>query len=236
MVATQIEAGTRGDVAASMALYADNVDFYDEGLKTRDDIAKDLPDYFAHWLVRHSKLIGDLTIETLGSNERKVDYTLDFEASNPATREKRQNIVSVTWIIRRDGPGSSFKIISHKQKSVKQEKAPDASEADSAIVAANSYFAAVNNQDGATAYRLFGATYRNRVSFQEYLRRLKKTGALTLNNISRTATTSTSATVEVTFQEVEPSGKVIRWHGPISLVVENGEWRIDTLGGLKSDR
>lgn len=236
MVAVQIETGTRGDVAGSMALYADTVDFLDEGYKTRDDIAKDLPDYFAHWPVRHSKLIGDVTIETLGTNERKVGYTLDFEAGNPATREKRQNIVSVTWIVRREGPWSSFKIVSHKQRSIKQEKAPDASEADGAIAAVKSYFAAVNNQDGTTAYRVFGATYRSRVSFQEYLRRLKKTGTLTLNSISRTATTSSSATVEVTFQEVEPSGKVIRWHGPISLVVENGEWRIDTLGGLKSDR
>jgi serine/threonine protein kinase len=236
MVAAQIETGTRGDVAGSMALYADTVDFLDEGYKTRDDIAKDLPDYFAHWPVRHSKLIGDVTIETLGTNERKVGYTLDFEASNPATREKRQNTVSVTWIVRREGPWSSFKIVSHKQRSIRQEKAPDASETDGAIAAVKSYLAAVNNQDGTTAYRLFGATYRNRVSFQEYLRRLKKTGTLTLNSISRTATTSSSATVEVTFQEVEPSGKVIRWHGPISLVVENGEWRIDTLGGLKSDR
>jgi uncharacterized protein YpbB len=94
----------------------------------------------------------------------------------------------------------------------------------------------VNNQDGTTAYRLFGATYRKRVPFKEYLRRLKKTGTLTLNSISRTATTSSSATVEVTFQEVEPNGKVIRWHGPISLVVENGEWHIDTLSGLNSIR
>jgi serine/threonine protein kinase len=236
MVATQIEAGTRGDVAASMALYADTVDFYDEGTKSRDAIAEDLPDYFAHWPVRHSKLIGDVTIETLGTNERKVGYTLDFEASNPATREKRQNIVNVTWIIRRDGPWSSFKIVSHKQRSIRQEKAPDASEPDGAIAAVKSYFAAVNNHDGTTAYRLFGATYRKRVPFQEYLRRLKNTGTLTLNTINRTATMSSSATVEVTFQEVEPNGKVIRWHGPISLVLENGEWHIDTLSGLNSIR
>ena len=236
MVATQIEAGTRGDVAASMALYADSVDFYDEGLKSRDDIAKDLPEYFAHWPVRRSKLIGDITIETLGTNERKVGYTLDFEASNPATREKRQNMVNVTWIVRRDGPWSSFKIVSHKQKSVRQEKASDASEPDGAIAVVKSYFTAVNNQDGTTAYRLFGTSYHTRVAFQEYLRRLKKTGTLTLTSVSRTAATSSSATVEVTFQEVESNGKLIHWNGPIRLVVENGEWHIDTLGDLHSDR
>jgi serine/threonine protein kinase len=236
MVTTQIDAGTRGDVAASMALYADTVDFLDEGLKSREAIARDLPGYFAHWPVRRSELVGEIKIETLGENERKVGYTIDFEASNPATRESRKSRVNVIWIVRRDGPWSPFKIVSHKQTRAIPEKAADASEPDGAVTAVRSYFAAVNNHDGTAAYRLFAATYRARVSFQEYLRRLKKTGTLTLNSISRTATTSSSATVEVNFQEVEPRGKLIRWHGPISLAVENGEWHIATLSGLQSDR
>ena len=236
MVTTQIDAGTRGDVTASMALYADTVDFLEEGLKTREAIAKDMPEYFAHWPVRRSELVGGVTVETLGENERRVGYTLDFEASNPATREKRQSRVTVTWIIRRDSSWSNFKIVSHKQKTVKPEKAAENSDPDGAIAAVNSYFTAVNNQDGMAAYRLFAGAYRARVSFQEYLRRLKKTGNLTLNGVNRTMTSSSSATVEVTFQEVETSGKVIRWHGPISLILENGEWHIDTLKNLKSDR
>jgi serine/threonine protein kinase len=236
MVSTQIDAGTRGDVTASMALYADTVDFLDEGLKSREAIAKDLPGYFAHWPVRHSELVGEINIETLAENERRVGYTIDFEASNPATRESRKSRVNVIWIIRRDGPWSPFKIVSHKQTREIPEKVADASEPDGAIAVVKNYFAAVNNHDGTAAYRLFAATYRTRVSFQEYLRRLKKTGTLTLNSISRTTTTSSAATVEATFQEVEPSGKLIRWHGPISLVVENGEWHIATLSGLKSDR
>ncbi len=236
MVTTQIEAGTRGDVVASMALYADTVDFLDEGLKSREAIAKDLPGYFAHWPVRRSELVGEISIETLGENERRVGYTIDFEASNPATRESRKSRVNVTWIIRRDGPWSPFKIVSHKQTRAIPEKVAEASDPDGITAVVNSYFAAVNNHDGTAAYRLFAATYRKRVSFQEYLRRLKNTGTLTLTSISRTATTSSSATVEVTFQEVEPNGKVIRWHGPINLVVENGEWHIDTLKNLKSDR
>jgi serine/threonine protein kinase len=236
MVATQIEAGTRGDVAASMALYGDTVDFLDEGLKSRDAIARDLPGYFAHWPVRRSELVGEISIETLGENERRVSYTIDFEASNPATRESRKSRVNVIWIIRRDGPWSPFKIVSHKQTRTIPEKVAEASDPDGAIAAVKSYFAAVNNHDGTAAYRLFAATYRARVSFQEYLRRLKKTGTLTLDRINRTATTSSSATIEVTFQETEPSGKLIRWHGPIILVVENGEWHIETLKNLQSDR
>ena len=236
MVSTQIDAGTRGDVATSMALYADNVDFLDEGLKTRDAIARDLPEYFAHWPVRRSTLVGDVSIENLSDNERNVGYTLDFEASNPATRESRQNKVDVTWVIRRDGPFSPFKIVSHKQKSVKKEKVSEDPGLDPAVETVKSYFTAVNNQDGTAAYRLFAAAYRGRVSFRDYLRRLKNTGTLTLTGINRTATGSSSATVEVIFREVEPSGKVIRWQGPIFLVLESGEWRIETLSKLRSQR
>jgi len=236
MVSTQIEAGTRGDVVASMALYADMVDFLDEGLKSREAIAKDLPGYFAHWPVRRSELVGEISIETLGENERRVGYTIDFEASNPATRESRQNRVDVTWVVRRDGPFFPFKIVSHKQKSVKQEKISEDPGLDPAIAAVKSYFTAVNTQDGTAAYRLFAAAYRGRVSFKDYLRRLKNTGTLTLNGVNRTATGSSSATVEVTFREVEPSGKVIQWQGPIFLVVESGEWRIETLSKLRSQR
>jgi hypothetical protein len=99
-----------------------------------------------------------------------------------------------------------------------------------------SYFTAVNNQDGTAAYRLFAAAYRGRVSFQEYLRRLKNTGTLTLTGINRTDTKNNAATVQVTFREVEPSGKVIQWQGPIFLIVESGEWRIETLSKLNSRR
>jgi serine/threonine protein kinase len=236
MVATQIDAGTRGDVDASMALYADSVDFLDEGWKSRDAIAKDMPEYFAHWPVRRSKLIGDVAIQFVSPNDRKIAYTLDFEASNPTTREVRQSRVNVIWMIRRDASWLPFKIVSHKQTRVIQEPTAETSEPDPAIAVMKSYFEAVNNQDGTAAYRLFGATYRNRVSFQEYLRRLKNTGRLTLNSIRRTAGTNSSATVELTFQEVETNGKLIRWHGPVSLVVENGDWRIDTLKNLKSER
>jgi serine/threonine protein kinase len=236
MVSTQIEAGTRGDVVASMALYADTVDFLDEGLKTREAIARDLPNYFAHWPVRRSELVGEVSIGTLGENERTVGYTIDFEASNPTTRELRQNRVDVTWVIRRDGPFSPFKIVSHKQKSVKQEKIAQDPGVDPAIETVKSYFTAVNNQDGTAAYRLFAAAYRGRVSFKDYLRRLKNTGTLTLTGINRTATGSNSATVDVIFREVEPSGKVIQWRGPIFLVVESGEWRIETLSKLNSQR
>jgi hypothetical protein len=236
MVATQIDAGIRGDVDASMSVYADSVDFLDEGLKSRDAIAKDLPEYFAHWPVRRSKLIGDVAIEFVGPNERKVRYLLDFEASNPATREVRQSRVDVTWIVRREASSLPFKIVSHKQIRAPQEKAAESSDPDPAVAVVKSYFVAVNNHDGTAAYGLFGATYRNRVSFQEYLQRLKNTGTLTLNSIRRTAGTNGSATIEVTFQEVETKGRVIRWHGPISLVVENGAWRIDTLKNLHSER
>jgi serine/threonine protein kinase len=236
MVTSQIDAGNRGDVTATMAPYADMVDFLDEGWKSRDAIAKDLPGYFAHWPIRQSNLIGDVAIQFVSPNERNVTYTLDVQASNPSTGEVRQSRVNVNWTIHRDASWFPFKIVSHKQTRINQEKAADASQPDPAIAAVKKYFVAINSQDSKTAYSLFGATYHARVSFQEYLRRLKNTGTLTLTSIRRTAGANDPVTVDVTFQEVEPNGKLIRWHGPISLVTENGEWRIDTLRNLKSER
>lgn len=236
MVASQIEAGMRGDVVESMALYADRVDFLDEGPKSREEIAKDLPDYYAHWPTRRSRLVGGVTIETLSYNERKVSYTLDFAASNSVTGESRQSVIDVTWIVRRDGPSSAFKIVSHKQKRVSQESPTPALTNKAATAAVTNYIAALNRQDTAGAYQLFCSAYRTRKSFQEYSRIAKNTGRLIVDSISQTAATSTTATVEVTFREVEPSGKVISWHGPISLLLENGEWRIETLRNLNSNR
>ena len=236
MVTTQIEAGMRGDVAESMALYADTVDFLDEGLKSRDAIAKDLPDYYARWPTRRSKLVGGVTIETLGYNERKVGYMLDFAASNSVTQESRQSIIDVTWIVRRDEASSPFKIVSHKQRRVSQESStPSAATADPAVEIVASYIAALNTHDAAAAYRHFSAAYRARVPFKEYAPRVKKTGTLTVDRILRGTTTGNSATIELSFREQEPT-RLIHWSGTIGVVLDAGQWRIDSLRGLKSDR
>ena len=64
MVTTQIEAGTRGDVDASMALYADTVDFLDEGLKSREAIAKAI----------HKAMHHEPGIDWLLANQDKVPH------------------------------------------------------------------------------------------------------------------------------------------------------------------
>jgi serine/threonine protein kinase len=241
MVTTQIEAGTRGDVTESMALYADSVDFLDEGWKTRDEIAKDLPDYYAHWPTRRSKLVGGVTIETLSYNERKVGYMLDFAASNSSTGESRQSLIDVTWIVRRESASAPFKIVSHKQRRVTSESSTPATPAtttstnDPAIEIVKSYIAALNMHDAAAAYRHFSTGYRARVRFSEYSPRVQKTGTLTVDDIRRTVTSGNSATIELTFREQEPA-RLIHWHGTIGVVLDNGQWRIDSLSGLKSDR
>jgi hypothetical protein len=239
MVLAQIDSGTRGDVAASVDLYADTVDFLDEGTKTREAIAQDLPAYFAHWPVRRSQLVGDVDIQTVGENERKVEYTLDFEASNPATNESRRSRVVVTWIIRRESALSPFKIVSHKQRRVAEEN-PTASSSippatDPTIEIVRSYITALNNHDAAAAYRHFSAAYRSKVSFNSYSPRVRKTGTITIDSIARSASSGTSATIELTFREQEPA-RTIHWHGNITVVLDSGQWRIDSLSGLQSDR
>jgi ketosteroid isomerase-like protein len=239
MVATHMDAGSRGDTAAYMALYADRVDFLTEGWKTRDEIARDLPDYYAHWPTRRQSMIRGVMIESLGFNERKVSYTLDFTASNSATGESRHSIVDITWIVRRETSAQPFRIVSHKQRIVSQDSptpAPTtAPDSDPAVEVVKSYIATLNTHDAAAAYRHFSAGYRARTPFKEYEPRVRKTGTLTVDSIRRSLTTGSSATIELTFREQEPA-RVIHWSGTIGVVLDGGQWRIDSLRGLKSDR
>lgn len=117
MVRAHIKSGSTGDIPTQMSLYADKVDFLDEGVKTREAIESDLPDYYAHWPIRHFNLESDISIEPLGQNERKVSFILNFDAKNPTTGASRDGAVDVVWILRRSNPSSEFKIVSHNQKS-----------------------------------------------------------------------------------------------------------------------
>jgi hypothetical protein len=239
LVANHMDAGSRGDAQAYLALYADRVDFLDEGWKSRYEIAKDLPEYYAHWPTRRSRLVGGVAIESLSYNERKVSYTLDFAASNSATGESRQSIVDITLILRRETFTSPFLIVSHKQRSVSQASPTPvpttAPETDPAVEVVKGYIAALNSHDAAAAYQHFSSAYRARVPFKEYAPRVKNTGTLAVDRILRTATTGDSATIEISFREQEPT-RLIHWSGTIGVVLEAGQWRVDSLRGLKSHR
>jgi ketosteroid isomerase-like protein len=124
MVAENIDAGNAGAVTRLMAPYAETVDFLDEGIKSREAIAQDLPAYFAHWPIRHSTLVGEVGIDSISQNERKVTFTIDIEARNPGTGENRANRVEITWMLRRYDSSSDFKIIAHKQRSASQSSEP----------------------------------------------------------------------------------------------------------------
>ncbi|MEY2559837.1 MAG: eukaryotic-like serine/threonine-protein kinase [Verrucomicrobiota bacterium] len=239
MVATHMDAGSRGDAEAYMALYADRVDFLDEGGKSREEIAKDLPQYYAHWPTRRSKLIGRVRMEPLSDNEWNVNYQLDFAASNSTTGESRQSIVDVFWVVRRENSTAPFKIVSHKQRSESLASPTPAPtpmpSSDPAVEIVKSYIVALNKHDAVAAFRHLSAAYRARNPFNQYSPRVAKTGVLTVDSVSRGVTTNSSATIELSFREQEPT-RTLHWHGTIAVVLEGGQWRIDSLSGLKSDR
>jgi TPR repeat protein len=115
IVSSHIQAGNDGNVAAMTSLYGDKVDYLNEGIKTPNGIAQDLPAYFAHWPVRHYKLVSEISIEPVNGNERRVSFAVDFDASDPVTGASREGTVDIVWIMRRLTHSSEFKIISHKQ-------------------------------------------------------------------------------------------------------------------------
>jgi serine/threonine protein kinase/ketosteroid isomerase-like protein len=117
MIATHLRAVTSNDPATVVSLYGDQVDFLDEGTKSHDTLAREIADYFARWPTQNFRRTSDVTIEDLSGNEKRVSFSMDFDARNTAGKTS-QGAVAITWVVRRPNGDSGFKIISQKQKTL----------------------------------------------------------------------------------------------------------------------
>jgi serine/threonine protein kinase len=117
MVATHLKAVSSNDATTAASLYGDQVDFLNEGTKSRESLAREMVEYFARWPVQNFRLTSDVTIDDLDSNGKMVSFTMVFDARNTAGKTS-EGAVAVTWIVRRPGPASDFKIVSQKQKTI----------------------------------------------------------------------------------------------------------------------
>jgi serine/threonine protein kinase len=117
MIATHLQAVARNDPTTVVSLYGDQVDFLDEGTKSRDTLAREIAEYFARWPTQNFRRTSDVTIEDVTANEKRVSFSMDFDARNTAGKTS-QGAVAITWIVRRPNVDSEFKIISQKQKTL----------------------------------------------------------------------------------------------------------------------
>jgi len=117
MIATHLQAVARNDPTTVVSLYGDQVDFLDEGTKSHNTLAREIAEYFARWPTQNFRRTSDVTIEDVTANEKRVSFSMDFDARNTAGKTS-QGAVGITWIVRRPIAGSDFKIISQKQKTL----------------------------------------------------------------------------------------------------------------------
>jgi ketosteroid isomerase-like protein len=116
-VARHLKAVSSNDPATVASLYGDQVDFLDEGIKSRETLAREIAEYFARWPVQSFRRTSDITIEDVDGNTKTVSFTMEFDARSTAGKTS-QGSVAVTWIVRRPGLNSEFKIVSQKQKTI----------------------------------------------------------------------------------------------------------------------
>jgi peptidoglycan hydrolase-like protein with peptidoglycan-binding domain len=75
-------AGLDPHVGAETDFFADQVQYYDQGVMSRDKIRKDLQRYAAHWPQRRFWLAGDITVEPENGNRVRVTFPLRYELRN----------------------------------------------------------------------------------------------------------------------------------------------------------
>jgi serine/threonine protein kinase len=117
MVETHLKAVSSGDASAAASLYGDQIDFLTEGIKSHETLAREIGEYFARWPIQHFRRTSDVTIEEVDNNEKKVSFSMDFDALSTAGKTSAGS-VAVTWTVRRSSPDAEFKIVSQKQKTL----------------------------------------------------------------------------------------------------------------------
>jgi hypothetical protein len=89
-VAAFVLAGLDPHVASEVDFFADRVRYYDDGIKDRDAIRKDLQSYNRRWPHRTFWLPGEIKIDPLNDNKVRVRFPLRFELQNGETKSHGQ--------------------------------------------------------------------------------------------------------------------------------------------------
>ena len=114
-------------------LYGDQIDFLNEGIKSHEALAREIREYFALWPVQKVRRISDVTIEDVTANEKKVSFSMEFNARSSAGKTS-EGSVAVTWTVRRPSPDAEFKIVSQKQETLSRTTLNPAEQTTTAVI------------------------------------------------------------------------------------------------------
>jgi peptidoglycan hydrolase-like protein with peptidoglycan-binding domain len=77
-------AGLDSRVGAEADFFADRVQYYDQGVMSREQIREDLKQYAARWPERRFWFAGEITVEPQNGNRVRVTFPLQYELRNGA--------------------------------------------------------------------------------------------------------------------------------------------------------
>ncbi len=113
-----LELNERKDLSAITPFYADNVDYYDRGLVSRDDVRKDMGYYFRNWDIIATSLDGDVIVTPADQPEIRIARFI----SSFSVRNKKKALTGRTennWKVQRiDG---KLRLIDVKQRIISKE-------------------------------------------------------------------------------------------------------------------
>jgi peptidoglycan hydrolase-like protein with peptidoglycan-binding domain len=94
-------AGLDPQVGAEADFFTDRVQYYDQGVMSREKIRRDLQRYAARWPDRRFWLAGDITVEPQNGNQVRVTFPLRYELRNGAKHSSGK--VHKTLVLERIG-------------------------------------------------------------------------------------------------------------------------------------
>jgi tetratricopeptide (TPR) repeat protein len=114
-----VQAYSGADVDAVAALYADRVDYTNNGVISNAAVRAQAKDYFARWPVRQWSLAGPVKANSMGPSRDRVIFSATYDASNPQTNRHASGIAQETLILASDKSGA-IKIVSQKEQTSKR--------------------------------------------------------------------------------------------------------------------
>ncbi|PYK35845.1 MAG: hypothetical protein DME58_00600, partial [Verrucomicrobia bacterium] len=94
-------AGLDPRIGSETEFFADRVQYYDEGVISREKICKDLERYAARWPERRFWLDGDITVDPQNGNRVGVTFPLRYELRNGAKHSSGK--ISKTLVLKPAG-------------------------------------------------------------------------------------------------------------------------------------
>ena len=89
-VAAFVLAGLDPRIGAEVEFFTDRVRYFNDGIKTREAIRKDLQRYNARWPTRKFWIAGDIKVEPQSDNRLRVTFPLRFELQNGSKHSSGQ--------------------------------------------------------------------------------------------------------------------------------------------------